>query len=107
MGTASTSIAGISIPESAGVEGTGLWNAVTLGESLVERNLYWRTPGQMALRRGDWKLVITGNTLEGGAKELFNLADDPFEKKDLAEKRPEILSSLLEEIKKEAALDGI
>ena len=47
------------------------------------------------MRAGDWKLVL--HQLKGkGRSELFNLADDPGEKKDLAMDRPEKVKELRE-----------
>ncbi len=44
--------------------------------------LYWRFGAQRAIRHGDWKLVIAN----GGSRdwELYNLADDISESKDVA-----------------------
>jgi arylsulfatase A-like enzyme len=42
--------------------------------------LFWRSGGKFAVREGDWKLV--GG--EGGGVQLFNLAADIGETKDLA-----------------------
>lgn len=44
------------------------------------------------VRSGDWKLILPVN--KEGAIELFNLADDPHEKKNLADARPEIVERL-------------
>lgn len=100
------SLAGASVPESTGIEGINLWDSVSKENPPGDRTLYWRTSRQMALRRGDWKLVSTGETLEEGEMELFDLADDPNETENLAEKHPDIVSSLFEEIEKQAHLDG-
>ena len=55
-------------------------------------NLFWRIDGMWAVRHGDWKLVHgkAGTT----PPELFNLADDPGEKKNLASVLPERVSEL-------------
>jgi hypothetical protein len=61
--------------------------------------LYWRFGGQIAIRKGNWKLV-KGVGLDGGAEklsgqastdgaELYNLAEDIGEKNNLAAKEPE------------------
>src|SRR5262249_32629971 len=57
-----------------------------------------------ALRAGDWKLVLTGpadgaapkkkKAAAGAAVELFNLAEDPSEKNNLAAKHPEKVKEL-------------
>lgn len=69
--------------------------------------LYWRLGGMMAIRKGDWKLV---ETREGplrntdpvmlsdlSAAELYNLADDIGEKKNLAAAHPEKVKELAED----------
>ena len=49
--------------------------------------LYWRFGNQWAVRHGDWKLVV-GNG-GGPTEELYNLADDPSESKNLVDKNPD------------------
>ncbi len=65
----------------------------------TDRALYWDyphwgnqggTPGA-ALREGDWKLIAF-DYLKGS--ELYNLADDPGEQHNLAEKEPERLKAM-------------
>lgn len=65
---------------------------------IIPRKFYWRVSNRSraeALRDGDWKYL---RVPEG--EFLFNLADDPFEKSDLAALMPE----KLEELKTEFAL---
>lgn len=55
--------------------------------------LYWRFGPQMAIRRGDWKLVrydVAVDGEEGGVTDakLYNLKDDIGEKNDLIESNP-------------------
>ena len=55
--------------------------------------LYWRFGAQMAIRKGDWKLVRYDPNVDGkqgGATpaKLYNLADDIGESNDLAAKEP-------------------
>ncbi len=52
--------------------------------------LYWRLGDHMAIRKGDWKLVRN----DGKKTELFNLATDISETKDLSAKHPEIVREL-------------
>jgi arylsulfatase A-like enzyme len=66
--------------------------------------LYWRFGQQIALRKGDWKLVkAPGGGTEPGERggkatttgaELYNLKADIGEKENLAEKNPEKLKEL-------------
>jgi arylsulfatase A-like enzyme len=50
------------------------------------RPLFWRTVSQLAVRDGDWKLVTK---LDGSQAELFDLAADAKESRNLATDRPE------------------
>lgn len=75
--------------------------------------LHNTTPFSGALRMGDWKIVRNGghgaNAIKGPEKdtwELFNIADDPEEKHDLASTHPEEFDRLqakLESLAAEAA----
>jgi len=64
-----------------------------------DRALYWHfphwgnqggVPGS-AVRQGDWKLI---DWSWGRGTELFNLADDPGERKNLAQEKPEVVARL-------------
>ena len=97
---------GLSIVPEMHIDGLNIWKTTSENESMAERTLYWRTPSQIALRQGDWKLVHIGDTLDQGINELYNLAVDPNEIQDIAEDYPEILSALLRGIGKQVELDG-
>ena len=60
--------------------------------------LFWRFGQQMAVRKGDWKLVKYDQAAEGGKgtspARLYNLAEDVGEKNDLAAKQPEKVKEL-------------
>ncbi len=57
-------------------------------------------------RDGDWKVIyhnfpeqppLGGRVQSGGARyELFNLADDPFESTNVADKNPQVLQRMME-----------
>jgi arylsulfatase A-like enzyme len=51
--------------------------------------LGWEFMGNHAIRQGDWKLLWEGKPWGKGDWELFNLANDPGEKNDLASREPE------------------
>ena len=59
-----------------------------------------------ALRDGDWKLIFTRTKNRDKAKiELFNIALDPNEKNDLAEKNPEKTAELQGKLDEQRKLD--
>lgn len=73
------------------------------GTEQRERSLFWHYPHYgnqggapgAAVRRGDWKLI---EWFEDGRVELFNLAKDPGESRDLAGEFPERVRSLRAEL---------
>jgi arylsulfatase A-like enzyme len=57
--------------------------------------LFWRYGRNMALRRGDWKLVQQVDRDGGSATfELFDLADNVAESRNLAQQRPDLAREL-------------
>ena len=68
--------------------------------------LYWRLGGMMAIRKGDWKLVKTSEgpfretdpavLSDLSAAQLYNLADDIGETKNLADAQPDRVRELAE-----------
>ena len=85
-------------------DGQDIW-PVLAGASIPspERVIYCKYSGGMAfLRRGDWKLVTLGDTpfarglMKGADRsdQLFNLAEDPNETRDLARAEPRRLAAL-------------
>ncbi len=66
--------------------------------------------GEFAIRKGDWKLIMTRGAGGGWALpwkeiettsevvQLYNLKDDPGETKNLEDTRPEVVSELVKEL---------
>ena len=67
------------------------------------RTLYWKIAGQFALRNGDWKLITGTKTPAKNA--LFNLTEDPYEKRDLAVKFPDRVAKLKHILTQQQKLD--
>jgi arylsulfatase A-like enzyme len=104
-------LAGGSIEQPLPLDGRDAWPTITEGKPTPhEEILLNSTAGDGAIRVGDWKLVINGQTLSGlmdedensphrkggtieETTELFNLAVDPFEKKNLADENPKTCPS--------------
>ena len=83
------------------IEGVNLLPFLTGEKSAAPHDaLYWRFGQQIAIRKGDWKLVkgaplaASGNVATTEGAQLYNLAKDIGEKTNLAEKEPEKLKEL-------------
>ncbi len=86
--------AGGKLPEDSKLDGVNLLPHLT-GENAgaPHETLFWRSGGpggNYAARSGTWKLVRLGNA----APELFDLASDIGETKNLATEKPEVLAKL-------------
>lgn len=67
------------------------------------RTFYWNYWNiRIALRYGDWKLVYP---TENSDAELYNLADDPYEKNDLSDKEKIQLNLLIDKLSEVRATD--
>lgn len=64
---------------------------------IPHQTLFWRQGGKTALRHGDWKLVRMGKKPTAERRwELYDLANDRSETKDLAADHPEKMQDLLD-----------
>ncbi len=109
-------LAGVSTDQKLALDGLDIWPTITQGKpSPHDSILINAVPGSGAIRMGSWKLVLNGNVgandLQSTTKntpaketakkkkksntrnseesiELFNLADDPSEKTNLASQNP-------------------
>lgn len=77
------------VPPDTRLEGINLLPILAGRAAPVERTLFWRTQTQKAVRRGDWKLLVQGNTAY-----LFNLPADVGERNDLARERVDLIGTL-------------
>jgi arylsulfatase A-like enzyme len=76
------------------VDGVDLLPYVTgANKARPHETMYWRYGPQWAVRQGDMKLVVSQGG--SGQPELYNLADDYSESKDLASSQPEKVKELL------------
>jgi arylsulfatase A-like enzyme len=86
-------------------DGTDMWPILTGAEEApAPRTLYWPFVGERwAIRYGDWKLLSRG---EDQVPELYNLADDPYEKQDLAAEAPDKVAKLQQRLAEVQELDS-
>jgi arylsulfatase len=75
------------------------WGPVLAGQAESPRTdrdyLAWEIFGNRALRQGDWKIRWEYKSFGKADWELFNLASDPAERKDLAAEHPDRLRAML------------
>jgi arylsulfatase A-like enzyme len=98
-------LTGAPLPQDRTIDGKNIWPLVTSGAASPHEYVCWSEGPQLAIRRGDWKLVLNGITHDGtpeGSKPLqgedaaflSNLKDDPGERKNLRHEHPEITDQL-------------
>jgi arylsulfatase A-like enzyme len=81
---------GAPLPQDRPYDGVDLVDKVNKNEAAHEA-LFWRSGTSKAVRKGDWKLVISGRN---GKSWLYNLADDKSETTDISGRNPEKLAEL-------------
>ncbi|MDR3182106.1 MAG: arylsulfatase [Planctomycetaceae bacterium] len=91
-------IVGASTEQRLPLDGVNQRDTILEGKASARKELLHNAyDDRGAVRVGSWKLVLTNLDKPNQAKqELFNLADDPNEKNDLAAAQPEKLKELLE-----------
>jgi arylsulfatase A-like enzyme len=93
-------LAGASLDQKLPLDGLDIWPTITAGKpSPHDQILLNAEPKRGAIRVGDWKLIINGADPGGTKKsgqlvELFNLAEDPNEKRNLATEQPDRVKAL-------------
>ena len=77
----------------ADLDGRNIWPLIT-GEQPpdYERQLYWKTGQQFAVRDGRWKMVVNRNYNQ---VELFDIVNDFRETEDVSGRHPEIVERMM------------
>lgn len=89
----SAEIIGVELPENAAEDSVSILPALTgtAKAPLREATVHQSMSGDLALRKGPWKLVF----LKSGKRELYHLDNDIGETKDLAVENPEVVQELV------------
>jgi arylsulfatase A-like enzyme len=86
-------LAGASTTKCKALDGVNVWNTLAQGQASPRTEIIYNIePFRAAARQGDWKLVW--RTLLPSRIELFNIAQDPSEKNNLAAQYPEKVVAL-------------
>jgi len=90
-------LAGGSLEQKLPLDGRDIWPTLTKGARSPhadELTLCGTSHGKMAIRTGDWKLLVQGEHKKT-PPELYNLAEDIAEKNDLSATHPEKVKELM------------
>jgi arylsulfatase A-like enzyme len=98
-------LAGATLAKCKPLDGMDVWSTIATGEPSPRHEIVYNIgPFFAALRQGDWKLVW--KTTLPSTLELFNLADDPSEQVNLADRRPDKVAEIqrrIEELARQSA----
>ena len=87
------SLAGASTAKCKPLDGVNVWTTVAEGKPSPRTEVVYSVePFRGAVRQGDWKLIWSA--LIPTSVELYNLADDPYETKNLASAHPERVAAM-------------
>ncbi|MFN8390727.1 MAG: arylsulfatase [Bdellovibrionota bacterium] len=90
-------LVGASTEKSKPMDGVNAWSAISEGGKSDRTEVVYNVePFRGAVRQGDWKLIW--RTPLPSALELYNVAQDPSEKNDLAKSNPEKVAELQKRI---------
>ncbi|BCW87663.1 Arylsulfatase [Alphaproteobacteria bacterium SO-S41] len=88
--------AGEAVPADRKIDGVNLLPFLTGGQGgEPHQRLFWRSGPYVVVREGDWKLQVDGTQK---LTMLYDLATDPAEKTNLADRNPEKVAALQAEI---------
>ncbi|MBM3763646.1 MAG: sulfatase [Acidobacteria bacterium] len=93
------------LPTPGGMDGKSLWKVLRDDTASPREELFWMNQGQVAVRRGPWKLVVggkefgrspEGNQALAGQNAMFlsRLDEDPGETKNLRAAHPQVVDEL-------------
>ncbi len=90
-------LAGASTAKRKPLDGVDVWGTISEGKASPRSEIVYNVePFRSAVRQGDWKLIW--RSLIPTSVDLFNLAEDPYEKNNLAAAHPDKVAALQERI---------
>ena len=90
-------VAGVPLGKGKPLDGLNVWPAISEGQPSPRTEVVYNVePFRAAVRQNDWKLIW--RTPLPAALELYNLADDPSEKNNVAAQHPETVIALQQRI---------
>lgn len=85
------------------IDGSSLKKMLIMGEPSPHKQLFWEYHGQLAVREGNWKLVLNGkldfDRTVPDEVHLSDLSEDPGERTNLAEHYPDIVERLSRDVR--------
>ena len=97
-------LAGASIAKCKPLDGVNVWDTIAEGKASPRTEIIYNIePFRAAMRQGDWKLIW--RALIPTSIDLYNLAEDPYEKNNLAASNPDrvkVMQDRLNTLGKEA-----
>ena len=86
-------LAGASTEKCKPLDGLNVWETIAGGKPSPRTEFFYNIePFRAGLRQGDWKLIW--RTMLPSSVDLFNLADDPYEKNNVAAANPEKVAAM-------------
>ena len=96
-------IAGVEMPADRTIDGISVLPVIRDGAKTPHEKIFWDYADQLAVREGDWKLVLDGkldfSRSQPDPVHLSNLADDPGERVNLVNEKPELAARLSAEVR--------
>ncbi len=95
-------LAGASTAKSKPLDGLDVWDTIAAGKPSPRKEVVYNVePFRGAVREGDWKLIW--RTLMPSSVDLFDLAEDPYEKNNVAAAHPDKVAAMQDRLNTLAA----